>query len=107
MFFHSPLGRLRLAALAEGVSYLVLLGIAMPLKYAYGLPLAVRLVGSLHGLLFLVFGAALLAAWHNRRWPIQRPAIVFLSSLIPFGAFVMDRSLKREQIASESLRVYK
>jgi len=103
MFFQSALGRLRLAALAEGVSYLILLGIAMPLKYAFGLPLAVRLVGSLHGLLFIVFGAALLSAWHSRRWPIRRPVLVFISSLIPFGAFLMDRSLKREQSASESL----
>jgi integral membrane protein len=92
----SPLGRLRVAALAEGVSYLVLLFAAMPLKYFFGQPLAVRIVGSLHGLLFLVFGAALLAAWHHRRWPLSRATLVFLSSLVPFGAFVMDCSLKRE-----------
>jgi integral membrane protein len=92
----SPLGRLRAAALAEGVSYLVLLFAAMPLKYFFGQPLAVRIVGSIHGLLFLVFGAALLAAWHHRRWPLRRATLVFLSSLVPFGAFVMDRSLKRE-----------
>ena len=95
-FLDSPLGRLRLAALAEGVSYLVLLFAAMPMKYFFGQPLAVRIVGSLHGLLFIVFAAALLAAWCNRRWSLPRPTLVFLSSLVPFGAFIMDRSLKRE-----------
>ena len=39
---------------------------------------------------------ALLAAWSDRRWPIVRPTLVFLASLLPFGAFVMDRSLKKE-----------
>ncbi len=95
----SPLGRLRLAALAEGVSYLILLFAAMPLKYLLGLPLAVRVVGLIHGLLFIVFGACLLAAWARHRWPVTRPALVLLSSLVPFGAFFMDRSLKREHLA--------
>lgn len=97
--WRSPLGRLRLAALAEGVSYLVLLFAAMPLKYAFDMPLAVRIVGSIHGALFIAFGASLLAAWACHRWPVSRPALVFLSSLVPFGAFLMDRSLKREQRA--------
>ena len=97
--WHTPLGRLRLAALAEGVSYLVLLFAAMPLKYLFGLPMAVRIVGAAHGALFIVFGICLLAAWARHRWPIARPALVFLSSLVPFGAFLMDRSLKREQQA--------
>ncbi|MFN0129126.1 MAG: DUF3817 domain-containing protein [Verrucomicrobiales bacterium] len=93
----SPLGRLRLAALSEGVSYLLLLFGAMPLKHLYGQPLAVRIVGSIHGALFVVFGTALLAAWIDRRWSIKRPLLVFICSLLPFGAFVMDRSLRAEQ----------
>lgn len=96
---HSPLGRLRTVALAEGVSYLVLLFAAMPLKYFFDMPLAVRIVGMAHGVLFILFGAALLAAWSDRRWPIVRPTLVFLASLLPFGAFVMDRSLQREHHA--------
>lgn len=97
--WHSPLGRLRLTALAEGVSYLVLLFVAMPLKYLFSMPLAVRLVGTAHGLLFIAFGACLLAAWARHRWPVTRPALVLLSSLVPFGAFLMDRSLRREHRA--------
>lgn len=93
----SPLGRLRLAALAEGVSYLLLLFGAMPLKYFFGQPLAVRIVGSIHGALFVIFAMALLAAWIDRRWSFKRPLLVFVASLLPFGAFVMDRSLQAEQ----------
>jgi integral membrane protein len=55
----SSLRRLRAVALLEGVSYLLLLFVAMPLKYFWEMPLAVRIVGSLHGMLFIVFLAAL------------------------------------------------
>ena len=46
---HTPIGRLRLVGIAEGISFLILLGIAMPLKYVWGQPLAVRIVGLIHG----------------------------------------------------------
>ena len=49
----SSIGRLRAVALAEGISFLVLLGVAMPLKYLADMPLAVRIAGWLHGLLFI------------------------------------------------------
>ena len=65
----TALRQLRLVALLEGTSFLVLLFVAMPLKYLAGLPLAVRIVGSLHGLLFLMFLAALLRAGSQRGWP--------------------------------------
>jgi len=86
----------RLAALSEGWSYLVLLFVAMPLKYAAGFPLLVRIVGSIHGLLFIVFVATLVRVVRERRWPFRRAARAFVCSLIPFGAFVFDRSLRKE-----------
>ena len=92
----SALRRFRHVALAEGVSYLVLLFVAMPLKYWAGLPLAVRVVGGLHGALFVVFVVALLHAASERGWPILRTATAFVSSLVPFATFVFDRSLRRE-----------
>ena len=88
--------QLRLVALLEGSSFLVLLFVAMPLKYLAGLPLAVRIVGLVHGLLFLVFLAALYRAGRASRWPLRRWAIAFISSVVPFGTFVFDRSLRRE-----------
>jgi integral membrane protein len=90
------LHHLRLVALLEGSSFLVLLFVAMPLKYLADQPLAVRMVGSLHGLLFLIFLAALYRAGSVRRWPLRRSAHAFIASIVPFGTFVFDRSLQRE-----------
>jgi integral membrane protein len=92
----TALRRLRLVALLEGASFLVLLFIAMPLKYLAGFPLAVRIVGSIHGFLFLVFLAALYRTATEREWPRQRSFTAFVSSVVPFGTFVFDRSLRRE-----------
>ena len=92
----TALRHLRLVALLEGSSFLVLLFIAMPLKYLAGLPLGVRIVGSAHGLLFLMFMAALYRAARQRRWPLRRTLLAFVSSIVPFGTFVFDRSLRRE-----------
>jgi len=95
----TPLGRLRVIAFIEGCSYLLLLGVAMPLKYFAGLPLAVRIVGSIHGGLFLVFCAALLHVKIVERWSLLRGVVVFASSLVPCGTFMVDPSLRREQAA--------
>ena len=94
----TALQQFRLAALSEGWSYLVLLFVAMPLKYAAGLPMAVRIVGSLHGLLFIVFLMALYRVVRDRNWPFRRAFRAFVCCLIPFGAFVFDRSLRRETL---------
>ena len=92
----TALRQLRLVAFLEGSSFLVLLFIAMPLKYLADQPLAVRIVGSLHGLLFLIFMVALYRAARERDWPHRRSFIAFVSSIVPFGTFVFDRSLRRE-----------
>jgi integral membrane protein len=64
--FSTSIGRLRAVALVEGVSFLLLLGIAMPLKYFAAIPQAVTIAGWLHGLLFMAFCIALTQA-HQRR----------------------------------------
>ena len=79
----------------EGISYLLLVFIAMPLKYLAGMPMAVRVVGSIHGLLFVWFCVALLVAWRSSKWNIVTAGLIFLSSLIPFGPFVMDRLIAK------------
>ncbi len=86
----------RWVALVEGVSYVVLLFIAMPLKYLLAMPLAVRVTGGVHGFLFLLFCGALVRVVLERGWPWRRAALAFVSSLVPFGTFVFDRSLARE-----------
>jgi integral membrane protein len=97
MKLSTPLGRFRLIALLEGISYLILVGIAMPLKYLAGQPLAVKYVGWAHGVLFVLFCLALLHVWVNRRWSFLKAAMAFIASLVPFGTFVLDRTLVQEE----------
>jgi len=93
----TAVGRLRAAGMVEAVSFLLLLGVAMPLKYFAGMPLAVRIAGWTHGLLFLVFGMCLLVAQGERQWPMRWTVIVFVAALLPFGPFIIDRRLKNQQ----------
>jgi len=91
----SSMGRLRIVAFVEGISYLVLVFVAMPLKYAAGMPQAVRVVGMAHGVLFVSFCFALLFVLVEGRLTFVRSVLTFLSSLVPFGTFVIDRFLRR------------
>lgn len=78
---------------AEGVSYLLLLFIAMPLKYLAGWPLAVKYVGWAHGLLFVLFAFAILIFGIKFKWSIWKMGLFFLASLLPFGPFVAEKRL--------------
>jgi|SRR4051794_20582134 integral membrane protein len=89
------LERLRWIAKIEGVSFLLLLGIAMPLKYAAGLPIAVKMVGWAHGVLFILFLVSLGSARHRAQLPWGLGALVFIASLLPFGPFLIDGRLAR------------
>jgi integral membrane protein len=95
---NTTLGRLRVIGMLEGVSFLLLLGIAMPLKYLAGLPEMVSVVGMIHGVLFLLFVAAVLDAGVRLRWPAGRILLALVSSLVPFGPFVLDAHLRREGV---------
>ena len=96
----TPLARLRLVGLLEGLSFLLLLGVAMPLKYMAGMPEAVRIVGSLHGLLFVLYALAVVHVWIVRRWPVDRALVAMIAAVLPFGPFLFDRSLRREEAAA-------
>jgi integral membrane protein len=87
--------RLLWIARLEGVSFLLLLGVAMPLKYLAGLPLAVRISGAVHGLLFLAFVAALARVAAQEGWARRRVATWFVASLVPFALFFLERDLSR------------
>lgn len=89
----NPVPFLRAIGKAEAVSFLLLLGVAMPLKYFAGLPIAVKVVGWIHGILFAVFCAALLRTMITARWPLPRAAMVFIAALLPCGPFVVDRRM--------------
>jgi integral membrane protein len=98
----TAIGRLRAVGLAEGASFLLLLGIAMPLKYFAGMPLAVRVVGLIHGVLFIAFCVVLAQAMRAQGWPVRRAARYLAASLLPFGTFVIDRGLAREDQATRT-----
>jgi len=87
----NPVTFLRRAGFVEAISFLVLLGIAMPLKYLAHLPIAVKTAGWIHGLLFITFCIALLRAHALGNWPVSRSAKFFIAALLPFGPFVIDR----------------
>jgi integral membrane protein len=94
--FDASLGRLRAIGLAEGVSFLLLLGVAMPLKYAAGMPMAVKIAGWIHGVLFILFVLALAKVRKEHRWTNGQTAFAFVMALVPFGPFVLDARLKSE-----------
>jgi integral membrane protein len=78
----------------EGYSYLILLFIAMPIKYLLGYPMAVKIVGMLHGILFIAFLVLLTIAWQDRKWDFKENIIFFIASLIPFGTFFTKRKIQ-------------
>lgn len=100
----NPVSFLRLVALLEAISYLILLFIAMPLKYVWGMPMAVRVVGALHGGLFVVFCLALLRVLNSTAWPFSRAVLVFVASFLPFVPFFIDRRMKKWAIESSEQR---
>jgi integral membrane protein len=81
----NPIGVLRATALIEGSSFLVLLFLAMPLKYIWDQPMAVRIVGAAHGALWVAFCAMLVYTTIAAKWPLGRAALLFLAALIPLS----------------------
>lgn len=96
-FSNSPLGRFRMAGIIEGFSFITLLFIAMPLKYIAGDPRAVLYVGWVHGLLFMIYILTLIIVAIKLDWKFKKIVVAFLASLVPFGTFIMDKSLRREE----------
>lgn len=99
MSMNDSLGRLRIIGMLEGLSFLLLLGLAMPLKYIAGEPGMVRVVGSAHGFLFLLYVAALLHAAFEMRWSVRRVIAGLAASVLPFGPFVFEARLRQERRA--------
>ena len=79
----------------EGGSYLLLLLVAMPLKYVWGEPGMVRVVGMAHGLLFLAYVGLAFAMYDREDWPLKKLAWAMVASLLPFGPFVFERRALR------------
>jgi len=89
--------QLRWIGNVEGISFLILLFVAMPLKYMFDYPMAVKVNGWVHGLLFVVYIAAVLRTAYLIKWDYMRVGLALVASLIPFATFVLDRRLKKNQ----------
>ena len=92
---------LRVIGIAEGVSFLVLLLIAMPLKYIWDNPLPVKYTGWAHGLLFMLYVVAVLRAGWLLKWNYRRIALFLAASFLPLATFILDKNLKKEQTELE------
>lgn len=90
----TAVGRLRVVSAIEGLSYALLLFVAMPVKYGLGEPILVQVLGRAHGFLFVLFGAALLHAWLDERWGITRALWLGFLSVVPLGAVRIEKELK-------------
>ena len=78
----------------EGYSYILLLFVAMPMKYLLGIPMAVKIVGMVHGILFIMFCMLLFRAWQDVNWPFKNNIVFFAASLVPFGTFFTKSKIK-------------
>jgi integral membrane protein len=99
--WNHPVGRVRAVGLVEGVSFLLLLCVAMPLKRFAGMPEAVTVVGWAHGLLFMLYvGVAMYASYLRK---LSRTSLLWAlgASVVPLGPFLIDRRLKREEATVE------
>ena len=78
----------------EGISFLLLLFIAMPLKYIFHWPIAVQVMGSIHGVLFVAFVGIIIAAWEKAPITVAQCFKAFLLSLLPCGTFFLHKIIK-------------
>lgn len=81
----------------EGISFLVLLGFAMPLKYIWGIPQAVSAVGMAHGILFVAYLLLIHLCRITFKWSFITAALGAVASVLPFGPFIYDRWVKQTQ----------
>lgn len=92
-FFNPTVKQFKWVAIFEGLSFLILLGIAMPLKYVYGMPETTRFVGMAHGLLFMLYVAMVFIIRKQLEWNNKVTFWALAASVLPFGPFVVDRKL--------------
>ncbi len=86
---------LRAIGFLEGISFLLLLFIAMPMKYVWGNPILVKYVGMGHGVLFIAFLVILFVVCEKQKWSLKMFILGLMASILPFGPFVFDHKLKK------------
>ncbi len=81
----------QILGILEGISFLALLFIAMPLKYSFDFPEGVRLLGPIHGGLFLGYCSLAFSLAIEQQWPIKKHLLAYAAAVLPFGTFVFER----------------
>jgi integral membrane protein len=99
MRLSTTLGRLRLTGIIEGFSFILLLGIAMPLKYIAGKPEMVSIVGMAHGILFVMYILLTVQAKLQYEWTWKKMVLLWIASIVPFGTFYADYKMLRYEAA--------
>jgi integral membrane protein len=93
-----PVRRFRLTALAEATSFVLLL-VAVYVKYGHDEPSGVKVLGPVHGLLFVAYVGLALSLAPRLRWSLRTTGLVLIGAVLPLGGFVVDRWLARRPAA--------
>lgn len=93
----SSIGRLRVIGIIEGISFLALLFVAMPLKYFADIPEGVTIIGAAHGLLFALYLLAVIHVWIEKSWSPLKAAGAAVAAILPFGPFVLDHKVLKHE----------
>ncbi|BDW91355.1 DUF3817 domain-containing protein [Muricauda ruestringensis] len=86
----------RATAILEGISYLLLFGMTMPLKHWADIPEPNQIVGMAHGVLFILYVVVAIVFCRERKWNLKRFTMLFIASLLPFGTFYADKMYLKE-----------
>ena len=103
MQLFNTLGRLRITGFLEGLSFLILLLIAMPLKYIAGKPEMVSVVGMAHGVLFVLYIFLAFTAKFQYRWSWGKMLLLWVASVVPLGTFYADHKMLRYESGDATL----
>lgn len=95
--FKTKIGRLRIIGFLEGISLLILVFIALPLKYGYNNQSLTKAMGPLHGALFLLFILNTISTGIEQKWKFKTTATIVVSCLIPFGTFYVDNKFLKNK----------
>ena len=99
------LGKFRLIGFVEGLSYLLLLGVAVPKWLSlFVMPTAIRVIGMTHGVLFILYCLLLFMAMRQYKWSLGYTIYLFFMALVPFGTFYTDRRLRELAVANHKAR---
>jgi integral membrane protein len=102
--YSKSISRFRIIAISEGISYLLLLFIAMPLKYFAGIPEWVKFTGWIHGILFMFYMLSVAELKFRYNWSFKNSFLAVIASLLPFGPFIFDKKILKGHLVQMDLK---